>query len=106
VRLLGTLGFRFEVTHFGIFGPEQYGYLLFRRRKGLIRKVHRVGTHVGDVTGLVKPLGDGHRLAHRHTEFTAGLLLQSRGGKRCRRIFLRRFLLDVQYRKTGVLTLP
>src|SRR5690606_25893097 len=50
--------------------------------RGLVREVHRVGAHVGDVAVLVQRLRHAHRLARREAELAAGLLLQRRGRER------------------------
>ena len=50
-----------------------------------VGKVHRVGTHVGDETGLVQPLRHAHRLSDGESQFAGGLLLEGGGGEgRCR----------------------
>ena len=43
------------------------------------RHVDAVGPHVGDVAGLVEPLGGGHAGLGAHAELAAGLLLQGGG---------------------------
>ena len=50
-----------------------------RRRNGLTREGHRVGTHVGDPSVLVEALRRAHGLLRCPLEATVRLLLQRRG---------------------------
>ena len=43
---------------------------------GFVRQVHRVGTHVGDVSVLIEFLCQAHGAAHGHSELARRLLLQ------------------------------
>ncbi|MDT4813196.1 hypothetical protein FQZ97_461700 [compost metagenome] len=51
---------------------------------GVGRQVGRVGTHVGDVAGLVETLGHHHGLLHAEAEAVARRLLQGGGNERRR----------------------
>ena len=50
--------------------------------KGQCREIDRVGTHVGDVSRLIEPLGDHHRLRDREAELACRFLLECRCGER------------------------
>ena len=51
---------------------------------GLLRQVHRVGSHVGDVALFIQVLGYTHGFSGREAQLAVGLLLQggSRKGRR------------------------
>ena len=49
-------------------------------------QVGGIGTHIGDMAGLIKALGHHHRLLHPETEAGAGCLLQGGGNKGCGRL--------------------
>jgi hypothetical protein len=65
----------------------------------LLRQVHGVGTHVGDVAVLVQPLRHPHRLARREAQLAAGLLLQGRRRERGRGLARVGLLLDAPHRE-------
>ena len=105
VRFLCSFRFGFIVADFRIFFTEKLDDLRFRRSDRLSGQVHRIGTHISDIPRLVQPLRYRHRLAHRHTEFAPGFLLQRGRGERRGRRFFRRLALDVPYGKDGGLAL-
>ena len=53
-----------------------------RRGNGLLRQIHRVGTHIGDEAVFVQGLGGAHGVAGIHPQFARGFLLQRRSGER------------------------
>ena len=55
------------------------------------REVHRVGTHIGDQSRLIKFLCNAHGRSHGVAKFAGCFLLQRRGRKRRRRGALRGF---------------
>ena len=101
VCLLGPFRLGVVVPYLGILRAEQLDDLFFRGVQGEGREVHRVGTHVGDQTGFVEPLGDGHRLADGETELAAGFLLQGGRGERRRRGTARFVLFDGGHMERG-----
>ena len=84
VSLLRTLIAIGELPHAGVqVGvPEPLLDAGACRIDGFFRQVDAVGSHIGDVPGLVQPLGDLHRLAGRHAQFAVAFLLQCAGRKR------------------------
>ena len=84
VSLLRILGFTGVLSHLGmeILATIAGFHALAGRGDGLVREVHAVGTHIGDVTVFVQPLGDLHRLSGGHIELAVGFLLQGAGGER------------------------
>ena len=51
------------------------GDFLLGHAESELRKVDRVGTHVGDFSGFVELLRDAHGVGDRETQFASGLLL-------------------------------
>ena len=100
VSLLRALGLGLIVANLVILLAEELNNLLLGLRQSLTRQIDRVGTHIGDQTLLVQTLCQRHRLRHRHTQLTACLLLQGRGGEGGRGNTLRRFLLALHHRET------
>src|SRR5258708_772891 len=76
VGFLGALVGRSEEV--GLFGEVFGAELLLNERtghgEGLGAEVRRVGTHVGDVAGLVERLGDAHGALGAETEAAGGAL--------------------------------
>ena len=69
--------------------------LLLRCTQAECGEVHRVSTHIGDLSGLVKSLGNAHGLADGVVKLTSSFLLESRGSERWGRLAFDGFLLDV-----------
>ena len=91
VRLLGTLRLGRILTYLVVLFTVKIMNLRLGSADGKPRKVDAVGTHVGDLTRFIEPLGHHHGLSHREAQFARCLLLQGGGGEgRCGR-FLRRF---------------
>ena len=91
---LGGCRFGFElasvVISFSVGLPNGLG----RSLQGGFREIDRIGTHVGDMPFLVKPLGNSHGFGDPEPQFAGCFLLQSRGGERRRRAFGGRLFLD------------
>ena len=103
MSLLGALALGLVVEPTVVLLAKVFCDLLLALCQCLNSQVHRVGTHVGNQTLLVEVLRNGHRLRNAHAEFTAGLLLQGRGGKgRCRET-LCRFLFALRNAERGTL---
>ena len=81
VRLLGTLALAGVAAALAVARAVLRGDLRGGRCDGAFTKVHRIGTHVGDVPLLIEPLGDPHGAVHTIAELPAGLLLQGGGGE-------------------------
>ncbi len=100
VRLLGVLGLRLVAAR----ALRQVAVAVILRdhpadrRERLGRDVDAVGPHVGDVAVLVEPLRDLHGAGGGEAELPRRLLLQRRGGERCRRIAADRLGLDRRHR--------
>ena len=97
VSLLSTLRLSLEVVGIGVFSAKEAGNLVLALCNGHLREVYRVGTHIGDKTLLIELLRYGHRLRHAHTQLTASLLLECRGGKRRCCIALHGLLLGLRH---------
>ena len=67
-----------------VLGAEQGADLAAQVGQRVVRQVHRVGSHVGDVAGFVQALRRAHRPLRRETELARGVLLQGRGDERRR----------------------
>ena len=78
-----------------VFVTEQLAYLRPRRADCGLGEGDGVGTHVGDVTVLVQPLGHLHGAGRAVAELAGGLLLQRGRGERRRRILAALAALDV-----------
>ncbi len=80
VRLLCTLrGGAVQARRLGHgLGPVELGGLLAGGVDRLAGQRRGVGTHVGDVTGLVQGLGGAHRRGRRSSAAARGLLLEGR----------------------------
>jgi hypothetical protein len=82
----------------GLFGEVLGAELFFDERPGHVerfaRQVGRVGTHVGDVAGLVQGLGDAHRALGAVGEAAGGGLLERAGDEGARGLAGRALLLD------------
>ena len=83
LRVLGlggvdALGGRHELRAVELLGLRAGGV------DGLVGQGHRVRSHVRDVAVLVQPLRHAHGGAGREAQLACGLLLQRRGGERCR----------------------
>ena len=88
-----------------VFGTVEARDFVFARTNAEARQVHRVGTHIGDVSAFIEALRHHHRLRNRKTEFAGGFLLQGRSGeRRCRRAFQGLFR-DALHREFGIATL-
>ena len=78
MRLLGIFGFVFVYS--GRFGHIVRAVPIFncitRLGHRLGCHINPVGSHIGDVSRLIKALRGAHGLARAHAEFTARLLLQ------------------------------
>ena len=61
-----------------------------------------VGTHVGDMTGFIEALGQGHGLADAIAEAARGFLLQGTGGKWCAWAAAAGLLVDVANGVVGI----
>ena len=68
---------------------------------GVSREVGRVGTHVGDVTGLVQTLGHHHGLLHPKAQAVTRGLLQGGSDKRRRRLAAGRLIFTLADAVTG-----
>ena len=97
MSLLSTLRLSLEVVGIGVFSTKEAGNLVLTLCNGHLREVYRVGTHIGDKTLLIELLRYGHRLRHAHTQLTASLLLECRGGKRRCCIALHGLLLGLRH---------
>ena len=64
VRLLRSFAFGGVLPGLVVFGAEHIRHRVLGRPDGERGEVHRVGTHVGDKPGFVKPLRHAHGLAH------------------------------------------
>ncbi len=82
MSLLRAFGLGLIVVCGRVFLAEHARDLLLALAYGLRREVHRVGTHVGYESLLVKVLRHRHGLRHRHAQLAARLLLKRRGGER------------------------
>ena len=106
MRLLGALLARIDV---GLFRQVLVAELVLdeatHHADGVGRQVGRVGTHVGDVAGLVEPLGHHHGLLHAEAEAIARRLLQGRSDERCRRLAAGRLVLTLADAVLGALEL-
>ena len=93
VSFLGAGGFGLELADVRVFMPVEPGDKLLGAGDSLAGQVDAVGTHVGDLTVLIKLLGGGHGRTRAEAEFGVGFLLERTGGERCRRVAgARRFL--------------
>ena len=101
MRLLRPLGLGLVVEPARVLLAVELRDLLLALGEGLLREVHRVGTHVGDQTLLVEVLRHGHRLRNRHAQLAARLLLERRGGKRRCRVALCGLLLGADNGEAG-----
>ena len=70
--------------------------------KGLTAQVHRVGTHIGDVTTLVQLLRNCHGGAGAKAQLSVSILLQGAGGERRQRFASASGLVDIGDGKSGV----
>ncbi|MNZ47604.1 hypothetical protein D3C78_653240 [compost metagenome] len=70
---------------------------------GVGREVGRVGTHIGDVAGLVETLGHHHGLLHPEAQTVARRLLQGGGDERCGRLARSRLVLSLGHLVGGSL---
>ena len=95
MRLLRTLRTGVELSGFRILSPMRLHDFLLRRVQTQRREVHRVRSHVGDMSRLIQMLRHNHRLAHREAQLPCRLLLQGARRKRRGWAFLHRLLLDV-----------
>ena len=90
VSLLRALTAGVILAYLQIFRTYIFGDFVAYCAKCQAREIERVGTHVGDVSGLIEGLRHTHGLCHRETELPCGLLLQCGSGEwRCRRLFQR-----------------
>ena len=99
--LLCPFGLGLVVVRRRVFLAEERRDLRLALGYGLLREVHRVGTHVCDESLLVEVLRHGHCLRYRHPELAARLLLQCRGSEGRGGITLCRLLLDLGYGVCG-----
>ncbi|MNC18922.1 hypothetical protein D3C75_668430 [compost metagenome] len=74
-----------------------------RHVEGIGGKIGRVGTHVGDVAGLVETLGHHHGLLHPEAQTVARRLLQGGGDERCGRLARSRLVLSLGHLVGGSL---
>ena len=66
------------------------------------RKIHRVGTHVGDMTVLIELLSYGHSERNGETELARSLLLESGSGKRRSRRLRYGVNINITYLESGI----
>ena len=104
--LLRSLAFGLVFPGAAVLLSEHLDYLLPGGCDGLRGEVLGIGTHVGDVTVFVKPLGDGHRLRYRHTELASRLLLECGCGERPGRVAFGRFAFAAEYPEVGLPARP
>ena len=76
VGFLGGGGFGFEFAHSRIIRAVQPLDKVSRTGDGLPAQIDRVGTHVGDFTVLVEPLGRRHGSFGAKAELCVSFLLQ------------------------------
>ena len=83
VGLLGVLDLVLVETGFGgkVFRSVEFRHQSANTRDSLLGQVDRVGTHVGDVSVLVQPLGRAHGPLCRHAKLPVSILLQGAGGE-------------------------
>ena len=106
MRLLGALrGGAIQARRLGHgLGPVELGGLLAGGANRLAGQGRGVGTHVGDVTGLVEGLGGAHRRGRVPVQLARGLLLEGRrreGGGRAAAVGLARHRVDDRGRSVG-----
>jgi hypothetical protein len=105
VSLLSVLDFRLiDARRFGqvvapVLGTDQVAGGIDRH----LRQVRRVGTHVGDMAVLIEPLSHIHCAPRAKIQLAVGLLLQSAGRERLRRLAGVGPLLDVGDAKLAAL---
>ena len=87
VGFLSTLGGCMEVAQLVVAPAEVAVDLGAYCGESLFGEVDRVGTHIGDVSVLVEPLGYGHCLCYREAELARCFLLQGGCGEWGRRRF-------------------
>src|SRR5699024_7227039 len=97
-RIPGSVVARFIRYHFA---TVELGRLFTCRRDGLRGEDDRVGTHVGDVTVFVQPLGNLHGHSRREAQAPRGFLLQRRRGERSSRTTTIGFVLSRGDRELG-----
>ena len=103
MSLLCTLGLGGEVARVQVAFTHLGGDGLAGGVDGQFGEVHRVGTHVGDVSRFVEALCHHHRLCHGEAQLAGGLLLEGRGGEGGGGAFLQRARGDVADGEGGVL---
>ena len=104
VSFLSTFTLCFETTKLHILFAHYICNSIFAARNCKIRKIHRVGTHIGNLSSLVKFLRNRHSLSHSESEFASCLLLQCWSCKRCSRTLFERTHAYIFYCKGCILT--
>ena len=76
VRLLCALRCCVIFAHLQILLSQIFGYLFLDGAYGKRRKIHRVGTHIGDMSRLIEHLCHAHGLRHGEAQLARCFLLQ------------------------------
>ena len=105
MSFLGTLRTGVEVAGIAVFWTVEADDFLLAGADAERRQVHRVGTHVGDMSALVEALCHHHRLRNGEAKLAGGFLLQSTGGERRCRHALHGLAGDALHDELGILAL-
>ena len=78
VGLLSSLRTGMILAHLAVFLAIEFGNLLLAGIDAQAREVHRVRTHIGNLSVLIQVLSHHHRLADGKAQFAGSFLLQGR----------------------------
>ena len=93
-----------KLTDFDVSFSHQGQDSLLAGIQSQIRKVHRIRTHIGNLSVFIQTLCHHHGLRYCKSQLTGSFLLQRRSSKRCRRRFLHRAGYYIFNRELRILT--